>query len=114
MYRTKRINRVKFITQAVLAALPPLYSNEDKSDEETLVVAKWFTPWAGWTWYATELEPETGLAFGYVVGQESELGYFNLNELAETRGPAGLTVEPDIHWTPRPLSEVMGRAEVTQ
>ena len=33
--------------------LPELYSNEEKGDE-ALAQVKFFTPDAGWTWYASE------------------------------------------------------------
>jgi hypothetical protein len=37
--------------------------------------------------------------FGLVVGLETELGYFTLNELESVRGPMGLKIERDRHFS---------------
>lgn len=86
------------------ATIPPLYSQEWV--EDPVVSAKFFTPDAGWTWYVLEYDPTTRLCFGLVDGFEQELGYFSLNELESVTGPLGLHIERDVHFTPRPLSEV--------
>jgi len=105
----------KLLTKEILERLPPLYSQENVRDP--VVQAKFFTPWGNWTWYATEFAPEERMFFGWVAGPEPELGYFSLDELEAARGPAGLRIERDIHFRPRPLSEVkadharMGAAE---
>jgi hypothetical protein len=36
-----------------------------------------------------------------------ELGYFSIDELESIKGPLMIGIERDIHWQPRPLSEVM-------
>jgi len=41
-----------------------------------------------------------------VEGQEKELGYFSLAELEGVRGPMGLAIERDLHWTPKTLAEI--------
>ncbi|EHP30588.1 hypothetical protein SMGD1_2065 [Sulfurimonas gotlandica GD1] len=46
------------------------------------------------------------MCFGYVIGHESELGYFNLDELESVRSVLGLPVERDLHFTPTLLSVV--------
>ena len=50
--------------------------------------------------------------FGLVQGFDEELGYFSLEELEQARGPGGLTVERDLSFKPRALSQVarQGRA----
>jgi hypothetical protein len=93
------------LTKENLKALPPLYSQDGKG-EDAIAVVKFFTPWSNWTWYASEFNPEEGLFFGKVVGHETELGYFTLAELEAVRGPAGLRIERDRHFQPKPLSEV--------
>jgi hypothetical protein len=40
------------------------------------------------------------------VGQETELGYFSLNEMEEVRGLWGLPIERDMYFKPVPLSKV--------
>lgn len=88
----------------IAAKLPPLYSQEGKGDE-AIAHVKFFTPWTSWTWYASEYDPAERRCFGVVVGHEREFGYFSLAELEEIRGPGGLRIERDLHWTPKPLKE---------
>lgn len=66
-------------------------------------VVKLFTPDAGAIWLLTELDPEEpDIAFGLSdLGLGfPELGYVRLSELAQLRGPLGLPVERDRHFTP--------------
>jgi hypothetical protein len=88
----------------IAAKLPPLYANEEQG-EEAIAYLKLFTPWSRWTWYGSEFDAVERLCFGVVVGFERELGYFSLVELEEIRGPGGLRIERDLHWTPKPLKE---------
>ena len=101
---------MQLLTEEVKAALPPLRSQEDNPDP--LIRVKFFTPDAGWTWYATEGSPEGGdcIFFGYVVGVEPEWGYFSLAELSSVRGKLGLPVERDRFFRPCPASEITKRA----
>lgn len=109
------------LTDEIKTALPALYSQEHQPDPT--VIVKLFCPWNGWTWYATEGSPVNAdgkmipsddteqaatdfLFFGWVVGQAPELGYFSLSELESVRGPFGLRIERDLHFTSKPLSEV--------
>ena len=94
--------RTSLLPADVRAALPPLYGQEGAADPT--VYARFFTPDSSWTWLATELDPTEGRFFGRVDGFEYELGYFLLDELETTRGPLGLPIERDLHFTPRPLS----------
>lgn len=86
--------------------LPALYAQENTSDP--MVYAKFFTPWSNWTWYVTEgsAEDEDFIFFGYVIGFEKEWGYFSFNELQAIKGPGGLTIECDLHFTPKRKSEI--------
>ena len=90
----------------VKSTLPKLYSQEGNKDPTVHV--KFFTPDSSWTWYATEGEQqdEDFIFFGYVIGLEREWGYFSLNELSSVKGPMGLPIERDIHFTPKPKSQV--------
>ena len=88
------------------AQFPPLYATEHTPDP--LVIAKYFTPDAQWTWYATEFDGEDTF-FGLVEGFETELGYFPLSELRQARGPFGLPIERDLYFLPTPLSTLRRR-----
>ena len=65
--------------------------------DDAKVIAKFFTPWSNWTWYACEFDADQGLFFGLVKGQDMEMGYFTLAEL-ESINIAGLPIERDLHW----------------
>jgi hypothetical protein len=95
---------MELLPKDVAATLPTLYSQEGKGGE-AIAQVKFFTPWTGWTWYASEYDPEDRVFFGLVIGHERELGYFSLDELQTITGPGGLTIERDLYWTPRPLKE---------
>jgi len=94
---------VTLLPEEVRNQLPPLYSQEHVADP--MVICKFFTPDSNWTWYALEFDGQD-IFFGYVVGFEKELGYFSLSEMTDARGPLGLPIERDLHFTPMKLSEV--------
>jgi hypothetical protein len=98
--------------------LPELYSGEEKG-EDALAQVKYFTPDAGWTWYASEgsYVDEDGyydtdkpkvdfIFFGLVDGLELEYGYFPLSELESVRGSLGLPIERDLYFEPKSLREL--------
>lgn len=106
---------MELLTTELEQTLPPIHS------DATLALVKFFTPWAGWTWFASEASAELAdgsevplseskakdridvLFFGRVLGLEDEYGYFRLSDLASLRGPIGLRIERDLHFTPCPL-----------
>lgn len=108
---------MKMLTKANREALPKLYANEEKSLSESMAVVKFFTPDSNWTWYASEGEPvldEDGNEidfrfFGLVDGFVKEYGYFVLSELESGRGPWGMKVERDRHFSPKSLQDLMER-----
>lgn len=82
----------------------PLYSQENESDP--IVVAKLFDPCGSATWYLTEYNPMDRIAFGYVTGLTAdEYGYVSLVELEGIERPYGLTIERDLYFQPKRLSE---------
>ena len=65
-------------------------------------VVKLFCPWGAATWLLTEIDPEEPtVAFGLCdLGMESpEIGSVSLVELESIRGPGGLRIERDLHFT---------------
>src|SRR5580700_8882386 len=95
------------LTDNLRARLPPLYAQENEADP--VVCAKFFLPGTGWTWYVTEGSEQEGdfLFFGFVVGLESEFGYFLLSELESVRTPLDLAVERDISFREGKLTDVV-------
>jgi len=84
--------------------IPKLYEQDGKG-MDSMVYAKFFTPDSNWTWFVTEYDPIQRLCFGLVCGFENEFGYFSLDEIESVRGPLGLSVERDLHFIPKLLSE---------
>ncbi len=82
---------------------------EDEIDFEPVV--KLFNPCGAATWLLTELDSEDpDIAFGLCdLGMGcAELGSVRISELESVRGPFGLGIERDIHWTPK--TTLMGYA----
>ena len=100
----------RLMTKELGDTIPALYANEGLADYDDVPASvKLFSPYTGWTWYVTEWDPETGTCFGLVQGFESELGYFDLTELAEaTVFGAVPAVERDLYWRPRAIGEIRG------
>ncbi len=98
----------QLMTKKLADTIPALGANENAPDyDEVLAPAKLFSPYSGWTWYITEMDPATGTCFGLVDGFEKEIGYFDLTELAETTVFGGVpAVERDLYWEPRTLGEI--------
>lgn len=66
-------------------------------------VVKLFNPTGIGTWYLTELNPETNVAFGLADVHEKELGYIDLNELQNFKGQFGLGIERDKYFKEQTL-----------
>lgn len=94
----------ELLPESIRAQLPKLYSQEQLG-LEALARVKFFTPDAGWSWFASEFDGED-IFFGLVAGFEVELGYFSLSELEEVRGPLGLPIERDRHFEPTTLRKL--------
>ena len=97
---------MELMTKELEDRLPPLYSNEEKSEAEVMAIAHYFT--SSWDWWATEYDPASRIFFGLVRGFEVELGNFSLDELEANScnvRPLG-GIERDLYWTPKSLAEV--------
>jgi hypothetical protein len=95
---------MKLLTQEIENKIPKLYETDGQEDK--MVYAKFFNPIGSWTWYAIEYDSEEKLFFGAVDGDFFELGYFSLEELESIELPFGMKIERDIHFKPKPLSEI--------
>lgn len=68
---------------------------EQDGTKEFKAVVKLFNPTGIGTWYLSELDPKTQVAFGLADVHEKELGYTSINELKEFKGAFGLGIERD-------------------
>lgn len=98
----------ELMTKELGETIPALYTNENVENyDDVLALVKLFSPYSNWTWYVTEWQGETGLCFGLVRGFETELGYFDLTELAEVTALGGVpAIERDLYWEPKTIGEV--------
>ena len=106
--QNSRLRRHKLMTVELAAQVPPLgtYAAAETVDD-VLAHVKLFSPYAAWTWYMTEWDAETGQCFGLVEGFETELGYFDLDDLAEATVGGGVpAVERDLYWTPQTIGDI--------
>ena len=83
-------------------------SRESEGDFDPAPVVKWFTPFGAATWLITEIDPDNRLlAFGLAdlgLGYP-EKGFVSVSEVQGLKGPGGLGVERDLHFTAQhPLS----------
>jgi hypothetical protein len=94
---------MKLITKQIENRLAkyPLYSQDGKGDNAT-IVCKFFL--ASWTWYVLEARKEANgdyLFYGIVDnGHEREHGYFRLSELESLRVWGCVKVERDMYFDP--------------
>ena len=121
---------MKMLTKAIVDKFISVGAQDSIRDK--MVVAKYFDPCGSLTWYATEMYivlPDGGyrlignntrgkidnseiVFFGLVVGQETELGYFSLNEMMRVKNRFGLGIERDRYFTPQRFSDITDHAVV--
>ncbi len=105
----------KLLPQSVRKTIPPLYAQDGKG-MEAIAHIKFFHPYGQGVWYLTEFDHDGGdTCFGWVevLPGCGELGYFSLKELESLearingqRIPGLQAIERDIHFTPKPLSQI--------
>lgn len=95
----------KLLPHQLQNLLPKFRTQEFVNDP--VVYAIFFFPGSGWTWFVTEGQQEANdfIFFGFVIGFESEWGYFALSELEEL-DIHGLKVERVQDFIPTPISEL--------
>jgi hypothetical protein len=106
----KGVNKMKLLTKALLRRFAQVGSQEHRKDP--IVIAKFFNPTGGGTWYATEYDPKSRIFFGYVSifgDWNDEWGYFSLDELKSYKGRFGLGIERDLYFGEKPASQVIKR-----
>ena len=56
---------MKLITKTIAKQIPALYQQDGKGDD-AIAYVKLFTPDSNWTWYITEMNPETEIGRAHV------------------------------------------------
>jgi hypothetical protein len=104
------------LTKEIKKALPPLYTTENIPLQNKIIICKFFTPDANWTWYVFEGSPESNgdfTFFGIIFGDYPELGYFNYYELLKCRGRFGLPIERDRSVFKVPCLKLLKQSELS-
>tara|TARA_R110000782_G_scaffold161794_1_gene253768 strand:+ start:132 stop:437 length:306 start_codon:yes stop_codon:yes gene_type:complete len=98
---------MKLFTKAQKENLIKNHMETQNSDESIKhkVVVKLFNPSGIGTWYLTELNPDTNIAFGLADLHEKELGYIDISELENVKLPMGLKIERDLHYETNKILE---------
>ncbi len=99
---------MKLMTKELLQRFEKVGTQEKVDDP--IVIAKYFNPTGGQTWYATEYNPQEHMFFGYVSlfnDHNDEWGSFSLDELESVRGHFGLGIERDLYCGEFPISKVL-------
>ena len=100
---------MKLLTKEILDRLP---NNDDTAElgiDELTVQVKFFNPTGGGTWYVYSYDPDERIGYALCDLDFPELGAFSMDELESYRGRFGLGIERDMHYSPRPLREVMDK-----
>ena len=86
-----------------------LISNHQKQDGTKTFRAelKLFNPTGIGTWYISELNPETNMAFGLCDIFEQEFGYVSIDELQSMKLPYGLGIERDKFFIPKDFQDII-------
>ena len=92
---------MKLMTDELRKALPKLHSQEKVKDP--IALCKFYMPLNRWVWYPFEFDGEDEF-FGYVVGDNPEVGNFTLSKLERISEAYGL--EMDTSFKPTRLSEL--------
>ncbi len=101
-------HRMKLITKEFEESFNdyPLYSQEH--EEDPYVIVRLFDPCGSASWYLLEYDRERKISFGYVTGlQTDEFGYASITELEGIERPYGMTIELDLYFNSKRLSECL-------
>ena len=95
---------MKLLTKAIKEKLIENHKAQDGS-KTVKAELKLFNPTGIGTWYLSELNPDTNVAYGLCCIHEKEYGYVSLDELSEFKGQFGLGIERDKYFAPKTLEE---------
>lgn len=97
---------MKLITKQLEKRFSKIGNQSESKDP--ILIAKFFAPSGSATWYASEYDMETKIAFGYVTGLgHNEWGYFSITELESIKFPPfGLPIERDQWFDEKRFSEL--------
>ena len=96
---------MKLMTQAQKNKMIKNHNDQDGTKDFKAVI-KLFDPTGSGTWYLSELDPNTNIAFGLCDLGYPELGYVSLDDLSNLKVKMGLGIERDLYFTPKTFDEL--------
>ena len=85
---------MKLFTKSIYDRLVQNHKNQDGTKSFNAVV-KLFNPTGRGTWYLSELNPETNVAYGLCCLDYKEYGLVSIDEIQSYKGLMGLGIERD-------------------
>ena len=101
---------MKLLTKKITERMIANYDHADKNLDEQLDLyaeVKLFNPVGIGTWWLSQLDPETNVAFGIAEIHEKEYGYVPLDELKTQKLPLGLSIERDLYFERTRLKDLL-------
>lgn len=89
------------ITSYLFDGTLPDYDTITNIEQNPMCLKKLYSPVNGWEWYVIEASEESGMLFGFVVGNYPEGGTFTFKELIRA------CAVPDYDYVPKPMDEIM-------
>ena len=96
---------MKLLTKIIKEKMIKNHNDQDGT-KDFKAVLKLFDPTGSSTWYLSELDPETNIAFGLCDMGYPELGYVSLDELSTLKVKMGLGIERDLYFIPKTFDEL--------
>lgn len=94
---------MQLLTKELTRKIPKLYQTERVELPYKVAYAKFFHPISNWQWYVIEYDGQDS-CWGLAVGQETEFGYFSLQELSQAG--YGLPIERDRYFRPTQVQDL--------
>jgi hypothetical protein len=94
---------MQLLNKTALKGVPALCANGGMG-QNAIAHIKFFI--GNHTWYVSEIDKDTGMAFGKIctsMNPDGELDYINVMELAKIRGRIGNAVDRDRYFDKTPL-----------
>lgn len=99
-------------TEKQLAALPPIYTNDDTPWRDVLIHQHYFL--GSSDWFVAEYDSQSHIFYGYAILNadldNSEWGSMSLDEMRAV-SVRGIEIDRDLHWRVRVASHVEKIAE---
>lgn len=93
------------LTKEILKKFEKVGDQSEVSDP--LIIAKFFNPCGGQTWWLSEYWPDDKIFYCYVTGMAfDEWGTISLDEIESFKGPMGLGIERDRWFDAKRFSEI--------